>query len=231
MEAKELIRSIQDVKGIEKIVWAYTGVKKCSELKVEDKDRLLPVIDALDIVYYENTFVQVQGWPTWEEFRNQYPDKYHGDLAAGMFYDLPYCCAKAYHDDVVKTDRRFYLEHPFRGKSTVEDIQELTPEGGENIKMFYKELNDHSKTHGRKNFQESRGLEGVGLLDTGELPASTLYFLKEFEPCSLGCDNFLAMSERMSATLHEYLDEAKIAEIQRDSREFIEWWSKRLRED
>jgi hypothetical protein len=95
----DLICKISRSCEIEESIWAYSDVKRCSQFAEprDDKGPFLSAINSLGLGY-DRKCIKVKGWPSWESFAREHlsDGQYRGDFAAGLFYDIPYCCAQAY---------------------------------------------------------------------------------------------------------------------------------------
>ena len=223
-----LMKDIENLAEIEKIIWAYSGAKKCSDFEMETNNKMatLSAFDKLAL-NFDGEFLKVNGWPSWEAFA----DKYHSateclcDLPTGLFYDIPYCCSKNYQRMNIESYNNFYSAHPFRGQNTLKGVLDSEPESPLELSVFFKDLKKHEEFYYFKQNHDMlhplfEKVKRLGLL--GRLPDSVFLLLGQtYVPCRPRCRKFLSQSANMLKSLkinlgnqqadrilHHYLEQA-----------------------
>jgi hypothetical protein len=217
----KVIEEINDIDGIEKIIWAFSGAKRCSDFKIKDeKDTLLLTLDSLGL-NYDGTFVKVKDWPSWEVFARKChkSDDYMFDLATGLFYDIPCCCAKAYQQATIKSYNKFFADHPFKGKTTLKEVLKLSRYSS----SFYDELGMHEKIYDFKKIYDvlykSRE-EVIQFALSSKVPESLFLLLGQtYVPCEAHCDKFLSKSEQMLRSMTTYLGDERTKQILKEYKQ------------
>lgn len=211
------------VNGIEVIIWAATGVKRCTDFRrsiTKDAARLL---DAIGLVCKDGV-LKTADWPSWSRFSRKYRqtgDDNSGNLATGMGYDIPYCCAKKFHDENIKFSRALLQDHPFRGAKSGSEFMKLYAASAKNQKAqraFWSALNKHFRRYskGRRNRVDGVWRMVKRMLRNGSLP-KYIYFLTghTYIPCKLRCRKFVGMAKRMFDSLVACLGEREAKKILR----------------
>lgn len=196
----QLIQEIKDIDEIDVIIWALTGAKRCSMFPEKENygPRAIPknvIMRTLQILglEYKNWAVQIKGWPSWEEFFKKYqsPNDQTGDLAAGLYYDIPYCCAKFFHE---------------RHKSRIEQLLANISFGQNPDELIQKQEKDP--------FFDQVTKETVALISANKLPPALFLLMgRAYVPCHPFCGNFIQQAKKMFEALRIYLGRKRAIEI------------------
>jgi len=222
----DLICKISRTCEIEKIIWAYSGVKRCSQFAEprDDKGSVLSVINSLGLEY-DRKCIKVKGWPSWETFAREHPTdgQYRGDLAAGLFYDIPYCCAQAYQKLCTESHDRFFKEYPFKGMTNDREVMKRDFKDELELLSFYTELRKHQEIHqfSRKfDLLEELYVRVSHLVLSGKLSRSYVLLLGQtYVPCKPGCEEFLCKARNMLESIEKQLGSEEARHILRKYEE------------
>lgn len=196
-KAWPIIQEIKDLEEIDVIVWALTGAKKCSMFpdknhygpRTLEKRVIMRTIQALGLEY-KDLAVQIKGWLAYDVFSKKYqkPGDQTDDLAAGLYYDIPPCCAEMFHNRNGERIKRLLASID----CSPEDFEHL-----ESDRFFDKILK-----------------EATALILADELPPSLFLLMGQtYVPCSPLCENFIRQAERMFESLVIYLGRERTDEI------------------
>lgn len=210
-KARETFQNIsRKIDGVEKIIWSYTGAKRCSYTPFGiEKFRL--EIHKLSLRIHKGYICQIN-WPTQDYFQqiekkyyvshkvlmNAPPLGYNSDLSAGLFLDIPFCCAETFHRKTNKTTAEFFKKHPFR-----------YPFNDEDLNSYFDEINKHQQQYSYPNAQDefSESKKMAHFILKGKLPQSAFFLLNNFIPCRYDCNHFISQSQKMNQALVKYLPE------------------------
>ena len=206
----EIIGTISNVKGVEKIIWAYSGAKRCSDFQLEYKPSLCPIFDELSLEF-DGNFIKEKGWPDWDYFVVTYQEKgdFMMDIAAGMLYDIPHCCSKAYYEKTIRSYDTFFRDHPFDGKKNLRDILEMA-----GSPSFYERFEKHCEAcnfKGNYDIVHHLAIESIELASSAYLPKSVFLLLGQgYVPCKPKCRCFLSKSKKMMRSLEVNLPKERV---------------------
>ncbi|MFH1063648.1 MAG: hypothetical protein V1729_01055 [Candidatus Woesearchaeota archaeon] len=181
--------------GIEKVVWAVTGAKRCSYAP-HGIDGFIEDLHSLNLELRNGVICQTD-WPTEDEFHDRYNPQgdSNGDIAVGMYLDIPECCAATFHQDVKTSHERLIEKHPF------EDIGD-----DKHIEDYCERLTGHHRRYGFRTVRSDRiHKETVKLMDERELPKRTALLLHQYIPCTKDCSAYLEQTEKMWKALREFI--------------------------
>jgi hypothetical protein len=199
-----IIQTIKDIERIDAIIWALTGAKKCSTFpdkkhygpRAIERNIVMLAIETLGLEFKDDA-VQTKDWPDLEQFVERYRKPNQGDnLAAGLYYDIPYCCAEAFHKE--NNERMEQL------LAAIDCPQEVF-EQQESNRFFDKILK-----------------ETTTLILAGQLPPSVFLLMGQiYVPCSPTCEKFVQQAEKMFKSLVMYLGKERADSIVKKYKERI----------
>jgi hypothetical protein len=213
----ELLKTLMSEEGFEKIVWSYTGIKKASHYSCRD-DSIKKVLEKLGLEVKDGVIKQI-GWDL-NNIVKAYDHK-PNDFTTGIFFGYPECCSLKYYEDVKHEEAILFGSYPFRGLSTVEEVEKLYEsihENKEECDNFFKDLNKHIRLYMRRLFEEGVTKDDIkerrqgmkSLVESGDLPEHVYLLLVNCVPCKPNCKNFITKTQEMYESLKlfgkEYVD-------------------------
>lgn len=202
----------------ELLIWAYTGAKGHSDyFRIDEisipREEFDALLDRAGLEVKRRVDLQRKGWPDWQAL-------YEGiqglarpqDVASGVWYGIPECCAMASGERTEDDFRRFFADHPLDGCTDADGWSDAKEAEGMDAEGICAMLKEHMDGHGFRAYQSYIPIEDEmkRRISAGELPHS-LFLLSglTYTPCAAGCEPFTQMAERMYRSLAIFLGEER----------------------
>ena len=153
--------------------------------------------------------LQRKGWPKWHALYEEMQGcSRPQDVASGVWYGIPECCAIASGERTEDDFRRFFADHPLEGHVDADTWSDMKKAEGRSAEDICAMLKEHMDGHGFRAYQSYRPIEEEieRRITAGELPRSLfLLWGLTYTPCAADCKPFIEMAERMYRSLEIFL--------------------------
>jgi|GEM_PF-5677768 len=212
MNTKAILHRMHDtIDSVEKVIWILEGAKRCSYAP-EGIEQFSDELDHLGIKL-EQWWVASREWPDQTYFMKRFPSKkYSADRAAGLFLDIPYCCAEAFQNDQDAYCEQLLRAFPFRNRHPNETDAE-----------YIAAFSEHDKLHQSADRSGIIHDETNALVLDGKLPPSMFLMLESYTPCTPECRRFRAQAARMYRALERHLPRETESILQEYKERAFSW--------
>ncbi len=151
----------------ERVIWAITGIKKCSSFVIEpdietgrcSKNKVLSSLESLGLSYnppsngYPESTVSLKNWKLDETKASLELPYRQRDIELARWFDLPPCCTQGYRAHMDKKYSALLAQFPFKDMKTEIELETYAYPVGRKDNEKFLEVADHIRKKSAENLE------------------------------------------------------------------------------